>query len=425
MLSRRWSRRSSQALCVGLLLLLSSIVPRSVTAQQQPARKAVARPLSPQRATTAAAAPTTKVRAAYAGTARTARGSIALTLTLDDRDGLTGFWASGRAFEASAIGVSGPTAGWRWGDSVLFRTTGADGARAWWVGEVGILSMARQFVVSDGPLTGQRGTWELSYTDGDGFHPGEREWAARTAPWERLLDAPQAAFVDGEASGPAMVRRPVGSLPGRAMRGTGSGFVVHRAGFLLTNAHVVEGCTYLRVRQGTQPEVAATVVAADKATDLALLRAPVLTARVAAFRSGAPIRPGDDVVAVGFPLHGLLAEEANVSPGAVTATAGLGNNPLHYQISAPVQPGNSGGPLLDREGRVVGVVVAKLDAIAMARVTGDIPQNINFAIKGDRAEQFLLKHRVGASEGAGMAGLSLADVGDIGRRLVVLVSCWH
>lgn len=75
------------------------------------------------------------------------------------------------------------------------------------------------------------------------------------------------------------------------------------------------------------------------------------------------------MVAFGFPLPGLLASEGNVSTGVLSATAGLQNDIRFVQISAPVQAGNSGSPLLDASGHVIGVVVAKLDALRIARLT--------------------------------------------------------
>ena len=134
--------------------------------------------------------------------------------------------------------------------------------------------------------------------------------------------------------------------------------------------------------------MSAVVVARDQENDLALLAAPV-SLPAADFRGDPAIRAGDSVVAVGFPLHGLLASEANVTTGTVSALAGIGDDDRFLQMTVPVQPGNSGGPLLDLQGRVVGVVVAKLDAVRVASVTGDIPQNVNFAIKADVVQNFL------------------------------------
>ena len=136
------------------------------------------------------------------------------------------------------------------------------------------------------------------------------------------------------------------------------------------------------------------------------------------------------MVAVGFPLPGLLASEANVTTGTVSALAGIGNDTRFLQMTVPVQPGNSGGPLLDLEGRVVGVVVGKLDALEVASVTGDIPQNVNFAIKASVVRSFLdasgvaVAHHDLLAEPAYPIKLSPAAVAADAKAFTVLVECW-
>jgi S1-C subfamily serine protease len=132
-------------------------------------------------------------------------------------------------------------------------------------------------------------------------------------------------------------------------------------------------------------------------------------------------------------LPGLLASEANVTTGTVSALAGIGNDTRFLQMTVPVQPGNSGGPLLDLEGRVVGVVVGKLDALKVASVTGDIPQNVNFAIKAEVVRRFLDASGVTSGAGRGeterwwenypLAG-GPAAVGAEAKAFTVLVECW-
>ncbi|MEX0815304.1 MAG: serine protease, partial [Dongiaceae bacterium] len=147
-------------------------------------------------------------------------------------------------------------------------------------------------------------------------------------------------------------------------------------------------------------------------------------AAVAAFREGRGVRAGDGVVVVGFPLRGLLASAANVTTGTVSALAGIRDDIRYLQITAPVQPGNSGGPLLDMSGNVVGVVVGKLDALAVAEVTGDIPQNVNFAIKDSVARSFLDANGIDYETAPADRDLSAADVGERARRFTVLLECW-
>ena len=202
---------------------------------------------------------------------------------------------------------------------------------------------------------------------------------------------------------------------------TGSGFRVSGQGHVLTNAHVVRGCTEVRM----PPAGAAQVAAREDSSDLAQLQAPAGTARaVAKLRQGRGIRPGASVVVVGYPLRGLLASEANVSTGAVSALAGPGDDRRLIQITAPVQPGNSGGPVLDAAGNVVGVVVAKLDAIRIARSTGDIPQNVNFAISAGATRAFLDAEGVPYETAPSDDTMEPVEVAAAARKFTVLVECW-
>jgi S1-C subfamily serine protease len=103
---------------------------------------------------------------------------------------------------------------------------------------------------------------------------------------------------------------------------------------------------------------------------------------------------------------------------------GLKGDAAKLQISAPVQPGNSGGALLDYDGAVVGVVVQKLDALRVAQMTGDIPQNVNFAIKADVAQTFLRAYGVSVSTStATKTMLDTTEIARIGKEVTVLITC--
>jgi len=102
-----------------------------------------------------------------------------------------------------------------------------------------------------------------------------------------------------------------------------------------------------------------------------------------------------DITVAGYPLSGILSG-LNVTRGSVSGLKGLAGDSILMQISAPVQPGNSGGPAVDQAGRVVGVVVSKLDARKVAEVIGDIPQNVNFAVRGEIAKLFLFQNGIEA-----------------------------
>jgi S1-C subfamily serine protease len=201
-------------------------------------------------------------------------------------------------------------------------------------------------------------------------------------------------------------------------RSTGSGFFVTQAGHLLTNAHVVGDCTTISVKSSGGQAGVAQVVAADQNDDLALLKLERRTETTAVFRIGRSPRAGESAVVFGFPLLQLLSSTGNVTTGIVTALAGLRDNPHQIQISAPVQPGNSGGPVLDASGYLIGVVVSKLNA-----VRGDLPQNVNFAINGSIAANFLDAHGIAYRSATGEKTLPIPDIAEQARGFSAQVLC--
>jgi S1-C subfamily serine protease len=209
--------------------------------------------------------------------------------------------------------------------------------------------------------------------------------------------------------------------PGTALSlvATGTAFAINQEGSYLTNYHVVRGCKSLLLNS-----VPATVVHFDESDDLALLTSSYRSPVAAVFRGPVDGRAGETVVAIGFPLSGLLADQANVTTGTVSATAGIGNDQRYLQITAPVQPGNSGGPLLDNGGLVIGVVAAKLDALKIATATGDIPENVNFSIKTSIVRAFLAAYSVPTNVAKNQKPLEIADIAANAQRYTYLVQCF-
>jgi len=199
----------------------------------------------------------------------------------------------------------------------------------------------------------------------------------------------------------------------------GTGFVVSSQGHILTNNHVVAGCRALTTRQGKPLHV----LSRNASSDLALLQADFAPGSVAVFRAGPSPKLGDSVVAFGFPLPGLLSSDGNVSAGILSATSGLQNDVRFVQISAPVQPGNSGGPLFDTSGHVIGVVVAKLDAIRVAQATGDVPQNVNFAVHWSEVRAFLEEAGVPYQKETSQHATSTRNIAAAATRIAVQIEC--
>ena len=233
-------------------------------------------------------------------------------------------------------------------------------------------------------------------------------------PRDKPPPLPRVAATPGVAGGPR---------PGpRRTVSSGTGFVVAPRA-IMTNQHVVQGCTAMTARLPGGQEIQATVVAADAQRDLALLRTEADPGPILSFRRSANVRRGENVVTYGFPLAGLLSSGPTLTTGDVSALAGLQDNPRQIQISAPVQQGNSGGPLLDMHGHVVGVIVSKLNAQRIAQATGDIPQNVNFAVKHTEAIDFMREHGIQPQLDQGGAQRTAAEIGDLAHASTIFLRC--
>jgi len=226
---------------------------------------------------------------------------------------------------------------------------------------------------------------------------------------------------NGEASPKADMRRAPRAT--RTYVQAGTGFAVSADGHLVTNRHVVERCRSIIVRdQGI--ERSANLVVEDPANDLAVLRVAGLASHAfASFSGRRRVEAGETAIAIGFPLSGILALEASVTVGNVSALAGIGNDARFLQITTPVQPGNSGGPVIDAKGQVVGMVVSMLNSMAIAREMGSIPQNVNFAIKQDVLLRFLDTTSVGYQVSDDAVDKPAAQIAKVAKRFTYLVGC--
>jgi S1-C subfamily serine protease len=240
-----------------------------------------------------------------------------------------------------------------------------------------------------------------------------------TKPAPALAAAPRGKSARADApDAPAPKAAPKGERSA-----SGSGFFITRDGLVVTNAHVIEGCSALNVRTAQGAGAPATVLAQSQQDDLAVLKSSAPAAQIASLRVAPAPRAGESVVAYGFPLSGLLSSTGNATTGSISALAGLRNDARHMQISAPVQPGNSGGPLVDMSGNVIGVIFSKLDALRVARAIKDIPQNINFAIKASVAANFLDANGVKYASAQPGKDLPVPDVVERAMAFAVHVRC--
>ena len=174
---------------------------------------------------------------------------------------------------------------------------------------------------------------------------------------------------------------------------TGTAFAVNADGTFVTNAHVIATCG--RVTVGTFGE--ARVVSKDDDLDLAILAVPQAKGIAVARLADDDAVLAESVLAFGFPLPETLGASLGVSRGSVSSLVGAIATREQFRMTAAVQPGNSGGPLLDEEGRVIGVVTSKLNAMEIANQIGDIPQSMNFAVKVSALRTYLAGLKIGVA----------------------------
>jgi S1-C subfamily serine protease len=214
-----------------------------------------------------------------------------------------------------------------------------------------------------------------------------------------------------------------GSSPGRRLAKSGTGIVIDSQGHVLTNNHVTAGCGDLRVVDNTGSTSSAELIASDAINDLALLGSERRWTGWASFRDSHGLQPGESLVVTGFPLNGLVSPEMAVTTGSLTALAGMGGDTRMFQFSAPIQPGNSGGPVMDSNGRVVGIASAVINGLVVAAMAGVLPQNVNFAIKTDTLRAFTDSKRVALNTAGGRPPMSPAAIGELARKFTVKIEC--
>jgi len=284
--------------------------------------------------------------------------------------------------------------------------------------------------------------WALAYMYRRGL--GVPKDPARATEWERR----STRAVVGEAppvTAPPVVRSPqaratspgtgrpasqapraaapsVVGVPQGPAASSGTGWLA-AAAKVVTNHHVVAGCRGLRV-QSSRGSGGARLVGYDRDSDLALLDVPTLAdARPATLRATGGATLGEQIMFAGFPLRAFVSDELHVSTGIVSALAGPKGDRRYVQLGAAVQPGDSGGPVMDSSGQVIAVVTGTLNPAPVERATGLPPQNVGFAVRGERVRRFLdglgVSYRTGKSEGR-IDGTRIAERA---REFTVLVEC--
>jgi S1-C subfamily serine protease len=162
----------------------------------------------------------------------------------------------------------------------------------------------------------------------------------------------------------------------------GTGFFVSREGLLITADHVISERKNILVMTRRGEVLEAVVINDDPANDIALLKVDVVS-KPLIVESTVKVAVGQDVMTLGYPAAAIQGTEQKATFGHINALSGVRDDVRLMQIDVPIQPGNSGGPLLDDQGRVIGVVTSMLDQEVALKLTGSLPQNVNYATKAD------------------------------------------
>jgi hypothetical protein len=208
------------------------------------------------------------------------------------------------------------------------------------------------------------------------------------------------------------------------LRGSGSGFILGKGGEIATAFHVVPNCREIKlIDPAGTINVTTHLVADDKANDLAILAGSGFGTRLKLRTS--PAELGESISAYGFPLGPVLSSAGNLTTGSVSSVKGMAGDAKSFQISAPVQVGSSGGPVVDESGAVVGIVASKLNALAVAAATGDLAQNVNFAWRIGLMKTLMDQKGIAYEPSGKTASRSGIDLASLLQKATVKIECWR
>jgi S1-C subfamily serine protease len=241
----------------------------------------------------------------------------------------------------------------------------------------------------------------------------------------RIVTDAEALAIDRERRRYTMqsFKRPPPIVTGKRLSGVGTGFFVSADGKMITNHHVIDRCSAVSVSPASGQTLAATVAARLPGADLALLQVDTVPSGVADFADGD--RRSDHIAVVGYPDQGIPPIRPLLTVGRHLGAQQLGRNFSVIKIEAKVRPGNSGGPLLDEAGHVIGVVFAKVDTPGVYKRTGKVVRDIGYAIPSRLVQVFLAAKGVPQSRSASTPTSRPDDLLSHAGRFVARVECWR
>jgi S1-C subfamily serine protease len=229
-------------------------------------------------------------------------------------------------------------------------------------------------------------TWEATSCTsgfGTGFDKSGRKFAFTFGLNEDEANAKIASLTDEVKNKPKIEIYEPEKVRKEKGYNTGTGFVISKDGYMITNYHVINESNNISVVLKDK-EIKAKLITKDKANDIAVIKINVDEEFIPIPISKTTLlNIGDEVFTLGYPLVDVQGKNLKATFGRINSKTGLADDIRLLQIDVPIQPGNSGGPLLNSKGDVVGVVTSTLDQIIVLYKKGSLPQNVNYAVKSD------------------------------------------
>lgn len=198
---------------------------------------------------------------------------------------------------------------------------------------------------------------------------------------------------------------------------SGTGFFINEIGHIVTNYHVIEGCKKIIL-----DEDILKVVAEDQINDLAILKGTNKNKKYLLFEKDLP-KKGEEILVIGYPFGKDFGNDSKLTMGIISALQGMGNDYTRFQIDAAIQPGNSGGPILNKRGNVIGVAVSSANIQAFLEQYGTIPQNMNFAIQSTTLMMMLISNNIKYKSSVQKEILSNSFIAKEADKAVVYLQC--
>lgn len=227
------------------------------------------------------------------------------------------------------------------------------------------------------------------------------------------------------------------SIEKKNQASSGTGVLISDKGYILTNEHVVNNCSTVKVGKSKNTKYIAEIINSDSFNDIALLQViqkdasellkifedkSVPSLETGLFRES-PVDLGEKILVAGYPFGDIFGDDLKVTGGLVSSKTGIGKNTSQFQIDAAVQIGNSGGPVYDENGNIIGIVVSQLNKIKVAQSTGSLPENVNYAINSNTINQFIISSKKEIKYSKKNKIVGTKDLAKIAQLQTVMIKC--